>query len=148
MDIRKIIKEEISGFDFLSMEKDSSETVRDTILSSKEFQTNLVIDIINNSKDKDKFKNLSATFVNKDVDRFNDVENIELELDITYSFNEKNYDLIMFLDGEKDGDEIRYDEFEFKLFSKAGDQIKFGWIENNKKLFNALIKKIVSPFID
>lgn len=145
--IYKLINEEVSKFDFLGMDNTSNEETREGILASKEFQTNLVIDIINNPENRDKFKKISATFVNKDIDRFNDLEIVELEIDMTYSFNETDYDLIFFLDGDKDDDNIKYKDFNLNLFSKAGEKVKFDWIQKNEKLYETLIEKIVTPFI-
>ena len=144
----RLINEEVSKFDFLGMENSGNEDARDSILSSKDFQTNIVIDIINNPNDRNKFKKISTTFVNKDVDMFNDVEKVDLAIDMTYCYNEKDFELIFFLNGEKDGDDISFKDFSLKVFSKAGDQIKFDWVEKNEKLYNTLIEKIVSPFLD
>lgn len=143
----KLINEEISNFDFLGIENEKSEIVHNEVLTSKDFQTSLIIDLINDFNNKNKFKKMSITFVNKDVDMFDQSEIIEAELDLTYSFNEKDYDLIFFIDGYRDGDNIPYNDFELKIFSKAGDQIKFDWIEKNEKLYNTLIKEIVSPLV-
>lgn len=146
-ELYRMINEQISEFDFLSMDNSNAESERDTILNSKDFQTSLIIDLINDFNNKNKFKKMSITFVNKDVDMFDQSEIIEAELDLTYSFNEKDYDLIFFIDGYRDGDNIPYNDFELKIFSKAGDQIKFDWIEKNEKLYNTLIKEIVSPLV-
>lgn len=143
----RMINEEISGFDFLGMDSNAKEDAHDKILSSKDFQTNLVIDVINDPNNTDKFKKISSTFVNKDVDRFNDVENVEVEIDVTYSFKEKDYELIFFLDGDKD-DDINFNEFNLKLFSKAGDQIKFDWVKKNEKLYKTFVESLVSPYLD
>ena len=146
--IYRLINEEISEFDFLGMDHNSKEEAHDEVLSSKDFQTNLVIDIVNNPNDNNKFKKISTTFVNKDVDSFNDLERVEVEIDITYSYKEKDYDLIFLLDGEKDGEDIKFSDYNLKLFSKAGDKIDFEWIKKNEKLYNTFVESLVSPYLD
>lgn len=147
-ELYRMINEEISDFDFLGIANSSAEIQRDSILTSKEFQTNFMIDLINNSQDKSKFKKLSSTFINKDVNMFDDSENIEVEVEIIYCFEEKDYGLVLFLDGDKTEDNINYKNFNLKIFSKAGDEIKFDWVINNEKLYETLIRGIIQPFID
>ena len=67
---------------------------------------------------------------------------------MNYSYKEKEYDLIFFLDGEKADEDINFGEFNVKLFSKAGDQIKFDWIKKNEKLYKTFIESLVSPYLD
>lgn len=145
----KIINEEVSSFDFLGMNNINDENTHNDLLNSKEFQTNLVNDIINNKNDKTKFSDFSATYVNKNIDTYIDVEIIELEIEPTYLFEGKNYDLIFFISGSyEDEDDIKFKTFNIKIFSKAGDQIKMGWIEKNVDLYEEFIKTLVTPFLD
>ena len=85
-ELYKMINEEASEFDFLGMNNVDDEKTHNDLLDSKEFQTNLVNDIINNMNDKNKFTNFSSTYVNKNTDMYNDVEIIELEIEPTYVF--------------------------------------------------------------
>lgn len=147
-ELYKVINEEISEFDFLGIEDVKNEFDHNNLLNSKEFQTNLIKDIITNLTDNNKFKKFSSTFINKDTDVNNDKESIELEIEISYNFKEKNYDLILFIDGDYDGDNINSEIFDIKLFSKAGDQIKMEWVEKNNELYKRLIESLITPFID
>lgn len=146
-ELYRVINEELSEFDFLGMTDVKDEFDHNSLLNSKEFQTNLIKDIITNLSDKNKFKNFSSTFVNKETDVNNDTENIELEIELTYNFEEKNYDLILFIDGEKDSDNINLENFDIKLFSKGGDQIKIEWVEKNTELYKRLVESLIAPFI-
>lgn len=145
--IYKIINEEVSDFDFLGMGGNSDENIHNELLTSKDFQTKLITNIVNNIADRDIFKKISATYVNRDVDMHNDREEIDLELELTYLYNEKEYNLIIFISGDKDGDDVNYADFNVKLFSKAGDQIKIDWVEKNSKLFETFIETLVSPYL-
>ena len=146
-ELYKLINEEVSEFDFLGMNHFNDENTHNALLNSKEFQTNLVNDIINNKNNKEKFTTFSATYVNRDTDMHNDVEIIELEIEPTYVFEDKNYNLIFFLSGNND-ENINFKHFDIKIFSKAGDQIKMEWVEKNEDLYEALIESLVSPFLD
>jgi hypothetical protein len=147
-ELYKVINEEISEFDFLGMTSVKDEFEHNNLLNSKEFQTNLIKDIITNISDSNKIKNFSSTFVNKEIDMNNDNESIELEIELTYNYKETNYDLIIFIDGDKENDNINLENFDMKLFSKAGDQIKMEWVEKNKELYKRLIESLITPFID
>lgn len=147
-ELYKVINEEISNFDFLGMEDNNNEDVHNSVLLSKEFQTNLVIDLINNSKNKDKFKKLFTTYEHSDVNSFDDTEKIEIELEITYNFNEKNYELIFFIDGESKDDEIKPENFDLTIFSKGGEKIPFDWVEKNQNLYTTLINKFLKPLLE
>lgn len=144
----KIINEEISNFDFLGFEGGKNEEIHNEILQSKEFQTNLIIDLVNNPNNKDKFKSISTTYIHNDVKSYDERESIELEIEITYTFKEKNYELIFFIDGEENFDDIKFENFDLTIFSKAGEKIPFDWVIKNKNLFTTLINKLVSPYID
>jgi hypothetical protein len=146
-ELYKMINEEASEFDFLGMNNVDDEKTHNDLLDSKEFQTNLVNDIINNKNDKDKFTNFSSTYVNKNTDMYNDVEIIELEIEPTYVFEGKDYHLIFFLSGNND-EKINFKNFNIKIFSKAGDQIKMEWVEKNEDLYEAFIESLISPFLD
>ncbi len=149
-ELYRVINEELSEFDFLGMTGVKDELDHNNLLHSKEFQTNLVKDIITNLTNKNKFKNYSSTFVNKETDINNDTENIELEIDLTYNFKDKDYELIMFIDGDREHetDDLNLENFDMKLFSKAGDQIKMEWVEKNKELYKRLLQSLIEPFLD
>lgn len=146
-DLYRLINEEVSEFDFLSMSNIKEEDDFNGVLESKEFQTNLIKDIITDILNKDKFTKASATYVNKDVDMHNDVERIELEIEVTYTYDEKDYDLILFISGDKDDEEINYENLNIKLFSKAGDRLNIDWVENNSQLYKKLIESLVLPYL-
>lgn len=146
--IYRLINEEMSNFDFLGMSGLDDENVHNELLTSKDFQTSLVSDIVNYIDDKDKFKRISATYVNRDVDINNDVEEVDLEIEIRYQYNEKEYDLILFISGDKDDDDIKFENYSLKLFSKAGDQIKIDWVEKNPKLYKTFIETLITPYLD
>jgi len=146
-ELYRVINEELSEFDFLGMTGVKDEFEHNNLLNSKEFQTNLIKDIITSLSDKNKFKKFSSTFVNKETNVNNDTENIELEIELTYTFDEKDYDLILFIDGDQENDKINFENFDIKLFSKAGDQIKMGWVEKNNELYKRLIESLIQPFL-
>lgn len=147
-DLYRLINEEISEFDFLGMDNVKNEDELNNHLKSKEFQTNLIKDMVTDLFNKDKFTKLSATYQNKDTDMYNDNEKIELEIDLTYKFNENNFDLIIFIDGDIDDDIMKYKDFNIKLFSKAGDKINIDWVEKNETLYTKLIETLVSPYLE
>ena len=146
-ELYRMINEEASEFDFLGMNKLNDENTHNDLLESKEFQTNLVNDIINNISDKNKFTKFSATYINRDVDMHNDIEIIELEIELTYVFEDKDYQLIFFLSGNNDN-KINFNLFNIKIFSKAGDQIKMEWVEKKKDLYEVFIESLISPFLE
>lgn len=141
----RIINEEISNFDFLSFDKIKEEDEYDKILSSKEFQTTFISDLINNLNNKNKFKKFSSTFLNSGSDLDED-DNIEIEIELSYFFNEKIYEMVIFLYGNKTFDEYKVDfnDFEINFFSKDGNRIRFDWLENNKKLYTLLIRALTA----
>ena len=145
-EIYKMINEEVSEFDFLGITDVNNELAHDKILKSKEFQTNLIKDVVTNISNKNKFTDISTTFINKETDINNDTETIELEMELTYHYNEEQYNLILFMDGNVDDESINYNGFNIKFFSNAGDQIKMEWIEQNKELYKRLIESLIKPF--
>ena len=147
-ELYKVINEEISEFDFLGMTGVKDEFDHNNLLHSKDFQTNLIKDIITNLNDNNKIKNFSSTFVNKEIDTNHDSESIELEIELTYNYKETNYELIIFIEGDKEDDKTNLDNFDMKLFSKAGDQIKMEWVEKNKELYKRLIESLIAPFME
>ena len=145
-EIYKMINEEVSEFDFLGITGVNNELAHNKILKSKEFQTNLIKDVVTDISNKNKFSDISTTFVNKETDINNDTETIELEMELTYHHNEEQYNLILFMDGNVDDESINYNGFNIKFFSNAGDQIKMEWIEQNKELYKRLIESLIKPF--
>jgi len=146
-ELYKIINEETSIFDFLGMDNVNDENTHNSLLESKEFQTNLVNDVINNISNKDKFSSFSATYVNRDTNMHTDIEIIELEIELTYVYEAKEYYLIFFLSGNND-EKINFSNFNIKIFSKAGDQIKMEWVERNKDLYEVFIESLINPFLE
>ena len=142
--IYRIINEEISNFDFLSFDKIKEENEHDEILSSKDFQTTFILDLINNANNKNKFKKYSSIFFNSDNDLFDDNEKIEIEHELSYFFNEKIYELVIIMEGNKFDDKADFNNFEINLFSKNGDRIRFDWLENNEKLYSLLVQALLA----
>jgi hypothetical protein len=91
-DFIRIINEEIGEFDFLNNEKYLKEQETIKILENPEFQKQFIIDSITKMRDKIKFNNFTTQIFNDPEiqdQQHNDL-NIEVNAEITYSYNENN----------------------------------------------------------
>jgi hypothetical protein len=118
-------------------------------LNSKEFQTKFIMDIVNNIQNENVFKNVSSKsldYTQGKLSKHHKEIIIELVIDITYRYNNSDYDFIIKLSGDKINNNVDYDNFEFDV-SSNDQNIDFDWVRKNKKLFTTIIKKLVTPFL-
>ena len=171
-DIIRIINEEISNFDFLSMDQIREDEEDFNTINSKEFQISFVNDILNNIHDKTKFKEFKDLYKNTneddleiDPDWGNTPLNIEYDLEVKYIYNGKEIPITLHFEGK----EINYDpnietsrgdyltpsyermsyrdidwgDIELTVYDSEGDDVNFDWLKNNEKLYYQFVKQLV-----
>ena len=172
--IYRIIKEEIEEFDFLNINKVNEEELNNQLLNSKEFQTNLVNDIITNFDNQSKFREINVMYQQNNVDDLeideggNTPLNLTYDLDITYVFNGKPIKLSVLLEGNNvryeaeeffdtgsydtppstdfEFKKIDWDDIDLKIFTEDGDEINFDWLYKNTKLYGNVVRSLIKPF--
>ena len=143
-ELYKLINEEIGMFDFLGNSEIQNELSHQQMVSSKDFQTKLIHELINNP-----IIITNATYVNKDSNLDDSYPaQVNLELEITFPFNGREYNMILLIEGEENENrEPNPESFNLKLFSKGGEEIKLNWIKNDSNLFNTLIESLLQPYL-
>lgn len=138
----KIINEEIGTFDFLGNSAIQNELSHEQIVSSKEFQTQLVHALLTDTS-----VIINATYLSKDSNLGDEYPAIiELELEIEFPYNDKKFNLILLLEGEENNDKgVDYDSFNMKLFSKGGEEINIDWVKKSN-LYPKLIYSLLLPY--
>ena len=130
----RIINEELSDFDFLSMDKFSKMKKTDSLLSSKEFQTKLINDLLfNNNK---YILNDSAHYIELNEDLF------EYSKEFDYSFNGEKQPIYLRIEGDHDD----YVASDIIFFGSDGVKLDFKWLEKNEPLKKKFVEKLVSPY--
>lgn len=152
--LNKIIKEEISEFDFLGNDAHLKEEEDNDILRNDEFQKQFIVDSLLN---KDKIK---TNIIDSKVDgnQNDDINNesrltIEYKIDVKYEYDKGkepiNFELIFSCDsltinnapeGESWFDLFKWHDINVDLLSPAGDEIKFNSFDKApdkiKSIFN------------
>ena len=142
--IYKLINEELNNFSFLGIDKKDK---KDEIIYSKEFQTKLIFDIINNLSNKEIFPYTSFIYNTEEDSNtvsFEDTHNLDVELSVKYNYDDITVELTILLFGHNIIDINQTDDIEFKIFDEDGGKLDLSWLTKNKDLRNKFIKKIIN----
>lgn len=162
IDLKRIINEEITNYQFLGLDDIKEEDSTDAILNSKEFQTRLVHDIINNVV---KFKEEYGVIEDIDDNGWGDdvIPRLEKNYSFDYNYNGRPYNLALDLEGRNlpvkstgqhipashlqpaeypEPESIDYSGVDV-MFWDDGTEIKMPWFDKNAQLKDKFVRSII-----
>lgn len=175
-DFLRIINEEISGFDFLSNEKQLKEDGEMEMLHSEQYQKQFIIDSITNMRNKVKI-DTSDSYVSNDPDMHSDGYNNDMSLEsnvevsyqpdptkqpikfyVSFSGDRIGYSVGSEYDrgdyytapyGESWYDGIDWHSIVVELFTDDGDEIKFVALEKApEKIYELFVRTYIENVIE
>lgn len=173
VDILKIIKEEISNYDFLGLDEIAKEDEYKTIINSKQFQTQFVNDVINDINNDSKFKKINTLYKSMSIDNAGFINeeplHFDFEIEMIYTYNNTDINLNLMFDGDNieydfridksigDHDTPTYNDFvfedinwndvKFNMFTNDGYEIEMKWLERSG-VYHKFIKALILPLIE
>ena len=163
INVINIINEEIeAGFDFLNSSKIQEEENDRILMSSKEFQVNLIKDIINASPNVVEVKIDYSSYDDSKIDE--NIISFEKQIFLKYNFENKIYEIGINIDGDNieyqttgkyfpatretppeypEFSGIDYSTTDITFFDEDGEKLETKWINNDFKLKNRLIGALI-----
>jgi hypothetical protein len=142
---------------------------KDEILNSKDFQVNLVNDLVNNKKNVDSWKVVQSSGSMDDLQSTEDDQfNLDYDFDFVYNFHGIKIPLTLFINGNVDVNwdgryvsathwqpaehpraEIDYRNLgtglDLALYDDDGTEVSLQWL--TPELKNRVVKSIISPYL-
>ena len=174
-DLIRLINEEVSGYDFLNLDEIENEESLESLLSSKEFQTKFVHDVLNNfggQASNQLFKNKEVVAHSSNIE---DLEpnsfqkfRVQYVIDFTYNYNGKEMPLSLIIEGDDiayDLDVVRtpsdyvtppetdtnfdinWDDFSVKIMYDGAIEVELDWLYKNKNIYKKFIQSFVNDLI-
>lgn len=162
LDLKRIIKEEISNYQYLGLDNIKEQDSVDSTLNSKEFQTRLVHDIMNNVV---KFKEEYGVIDDVEDNGFGDnvIPRLEKNYTFEYNYGGRMFNLELDLEGrnlpvQSTGQNIKggyYTQDEYPtpesidysgvdiIFWEDGAEIKMPWLDKNAQLKDKIVRSII-----
>jgi len=171
----RIINEEISNFDYLSQEQIQEEDNMQGVLKSRDFQTKLVYDLINNWNNPNIIKNKQVIEQTSNVDQLepDSVQrlNVSFIADFNYDYSGNEMPLTIIVEGQdmwqdlqvnRDGGDymtppsadatLNYDwtEIGVKVMYDGEYEVELDWLyeEKNKKLYEKFVQHFVGNLLE
>ena len=168
----RIINEEISGFDYLNQEQLEEEDNVENVLKSRDFQTKLVHDLMNNFNDPNLFKDKEVIEQSSNVE---DLEpnsgkglNLTYIVDFTYNYQGKDMPLTVIIEGENVWHDLQVDtdpgdwytepssqasldlnwmDIDTKIMYDGAIEIDLSWVFRNKDLYMKFLEYFVGDLV-
>jgi hypothetical protein len=163
INIINTINEEIeAGFDFLNSTKIQEEENDRILMASKKFQVNLINDIINSSPNIIDLKIDYSSYDDIKIDE--NIISFEKQIFLKYRFENKIYEIGVNIDGDNiefettgkyfpatretppehpEFSRLNYSSADITFFDEDGEKLNTKWINNNLKLKDTLIRKLI-----
>ncbi len=168
----RLINEEISNFDYLNMNELEEEDSVEGVMKSREFQTQLVHDLITNFNNEGIFKNKEVIEQSSNVNDLepDSVQRLEVSyiVDFTYNYQGKDLPLSIIIEGKDMWQDLRIDrdagdymtepsaeadldfdwtDFQAKVMYDGEIEVELDWLYKNKELFRKFLEYFIGDLV-